>query len=177
VAASRAPGHRLMRRFDPATSMAHSDARAHNSSVGTSRTVAACVATFVLAGCSGGGHPTGATSWSPPPGFPGPFKSYRPLLAAVTTWFDLVGDGDARQAYRHLVSDRCRRYETLAQFQRSFQGLDPLAQGIQIRAHRTHEARHGAVQFVSPDTPFTPTAWFWIRDHGEWKEDGCPPSE
>lgn len=156
--------------------MAYSDAQAHNSSVWTSRTVAACAATLVLAGYSGGGHPADA-SWSIPAPDLGktPPKSYGPLLAAVTTWFDLVADGHARQAYRQLVSDRCRRYEALAQFQRDYGG-EHLAQGIQIRAYRTHDARHGAVQFISPDTPFTPTAWFWIREHGEWKEDGCPPS-
>jgi hypothetical protein len=164
-------------RFDPVTSMATATPEAHNSSVRSSRTVAACAATLVLAGCGGGGHPAAGYSWSPPPGFPGQFKSYPPLLDAVTTWFDLAADGHARQAYRHLVSDRCRHFQNLAQFQRDFARRAPLAHGIQIRAYRNHDARHGEVQFVSPLTPFTPTAWPWIREHGEWKEDGCPPSE
>jgi hypothetical protein len=134
-----------------------------------------------LAGCGGGGHSVGASSSafsnataSPQASRTLP-KSYPPLLAAVTHYFALIRGGEARQAYRRAVSDRCRQEETFAEFQRVV-GTGQLNPGTQFYAYRTHGSGRGAVQFVFPHTPFNPTAWHWIKERGVWKEDGCAPS-
>lgn len=103
-----------------------------------------------------------------------PPRSYRPLLDAVTGYFALIAAGRTRQAYRQVLSDRCRRETTLAQFRREA-GSGHLGRGVQIRAYRTHGTRHGAVQLIHPGTPFTGTAWKWVKEGGVWKDDGCPP--
>jgi hypothetical protein len=171
-------------RFDLATSVTRGHAWQHTSNVWTTRTLAACAATALLAGCGGGSHAAGASSSgntassrSTPtsPATKTLPKSYRPLLAAVTDYFTLVRGGDIHRAYQQAVSDRCRREETFAEFRRVV-GTGQLAPGVQIWAYRSHGKDHGAVQFIYPKTPFTPTAWPWIKERGVWKEDGCAPS-
>jgi hypothetical protein len=100
-------------------------------------------------------------------------QSYPPLLAAVDDYFALIADGHKHKAYRRAVSDRCRHQETFDQFRRAV-GNGQLADGTRIHAYRSGGPNRGAVQFINPDTPFTPLAWPWIKERGVWKEDGCP---
>jgi hypothetical protein len=75
--------------------------------------------------------------------------------------------------YRHLVSTQCRKWLTLAQYERwAIPPQDPSRRFIAYR-----RGDRGYVAWVYPVGTLTPTAWPWVRENGEWKSDECPRSD
>ena len=82
----------------------------------------------------------------------------------------LIAQGRQRDVYRHLVSTQCRKWMSLAQYERW--AIPPPDPGRRFIAYSRGD--RGYVAWVYPVGTFTPTAWPWVRENGEWKSNECP---